>query len=104
EADLGLEPLAMAVDQADRRDRGSAQARGEVDDAVEIRLPRRVQDLVGVQGRKPRGIVAGFALLSHRRALWSSICRAACPRTPLARRAGEAFALPNIGRDAAFRP
>ena len=53
EPDLGLEPLAVGIDEVDDRDRHFAQRRDERGDVVELGFPRRVEDVVAAQRGKP---------------------------------------------------
>ena len=50
EAALGLEPLAMLIDEGDRRKRGIERRRGQDGDIVEVRFPQRVQYVVALYG------------------------------------------------------
>ena len=54
---LGLEPLAVVVDQADRGDRRVADLRGELRDVVVGLLRQRVEDVVLPQGAKSLRLV-----------------------------------------------
>ncbi len=46
EADPGLEPLSLGVDQADQRDRRAAERRGDARQVVERGLGLGVEDVV----------------------------------------------------------
>jgi len=54
DADLRLEPLAVAVGQRHRRDRQVEQLGGHARDAVEGLAGRRVQQFQAVQGLETR--------------------------------------------------
>ena len=53
EADARLEPGALAVDEREAGHRHPAEARREVDDAVEDRLRRHVEDPARAEGEQP---------------------------------------------------
>ena len=55
QAHAGLEPLAVGVDQADQRDGDAELLGGELDDAIEAFLGRRVQDEQLSQRLEPIG-------------------------------------------------
>lgn len=50
EADAGLEPLAVAIHQADQRGRHIEAAGDQLAEAIEFLRRRRIQQLQGVQG------------------------------------------------------
>ena len=53
DADPGLEPLPVGVDQADERNRRLADMRGEEREVVEGALRIRIEDAIPPQGRQP---------------------------------------------------
>src|SRR6185295_5022327 len=70
EPHAGLEPLPVAIEQRDQRDRHFEQARRQRRDPVEGGLVRRIQDFVTLEREQPigfvRGLGAAFMLLSLR--------------------------------------
>ena len=58
-AGLGLEPLAVVIEDADEADGGAADAGGEGGDVVEGGLGGRVEEAGGVDGGKARGLIGG---------------------------------------------
>lgn len=54
-----LEPLPGLIDERDRRYRGVADLRGELNQVIIFLFRRRVQDLVAVQGCEPPGLIGG---------------------------------------------
>jgi hypothetical protein len=69
ETDPGLEPLPVAVDQADGGDRGLGDRRREPHDAVEVRVGRCVEDLAALQGGDSVLLVGG----QRRRLHWNPV-------------------------------
>ena len=62
---LRLEPLAVAVDQGDRRHRNAADAGRDADQIVEALLRRAVQDVEAVQRVQARFLVVGLRRRAH---------------------------------------
>ncbi len=65
QAEVGLEPLALVVNQADQRDRRAGDLRGQAGEAVEQRLRRRVQHGQRAQARQALNFVGGQRRGSH---------------------------------------
>ncbi len=57
DADFGLEPLAVFIDQIDHRDRHIADLRGQFHDLIEIRLARRIEDFILAKGFQPERLL-----------------------------------------------
>ncbi len=68
DADLGLEPLALGVDECDERDGRPADLGGELRDLVVVGLGRRIQNAERTEHGYAFGIVGGNGRGQHRRA------------------------------------